>query len=48
MHCYVVDSHMHQVPVGVPGELLLSGPRMAKGEAQVACWPMNDAVFTVR
>lgn len=31
VHCYVVDAHMQAVPVGVPGELLLSGPRMFKG-----------------
>lgn len=30
-HCYVVDSHMQLVPPGVPGELLLSGPRLALG-----------------
>lgn len=31
IHCMVVDSAMHPVPVGVPGELLLSGPRLAVG-----------------
>ncbi|KAL4531342.1 hypothetical protein Ndes2437A_g08678 [Nannochloris sp. 'desiccata'] len=31
VHCYIVDANMALVPVGVPGELLLSGPRLAKG-----------------
>jgi amino acid adenylation domain-containing protein len=31
VHCYIVDSGMHPVPIGVPGELLLSGPRLSKG-----------------
>lgn len=31
IHCYVVDGSMQFVPIGVPGELLLSGPRLAKG-----------------
>ena len=31
MHCYVVDEQMHPTPAGVPGELLLSGPRLAAG-----------------
>ena len=30
-HAYIVDSNMRLVPVGVPGELLLSGPRLAIG-----------------
>ena len=30
---FVVDSALHAVPVGVPGELLLSGPRLAIGES---------------
>jgi non-ribosomal peptide synthetase component F len=30
-HCYVVDSQLQLVPPGVPGELLLSGPRLATG-----------------
>jgi non-ribosomal peptide synthetase component F len=31
VHCYVVDSQLQLVPPGVPGELLLSGPRLAVG-----------------
>ena len=31
MHCYIVDAGMRVVPPGVPGELLLSGPRLAQG-----------------
>ena len=31
MHCYIVDRNMQPVPPGVPGELLLSGPRLARG-----------------
>ena len=30
-HCYIVDSNLRPVPPGVPGELLLSGPRLAHG-----------------
>lgn len=32
VHAYVVDSHHRPVPIGVPGELVLSGPRLAIGE----------------
>ena len=31
MHTYIVDAGMKVVPPGVPGELLLSGPRLAQG-----------------
>ena len=30
-HVYIVDDAMRPVPVGVPGELVLSGPRLALG-----------------
>jgi len=32
-HAYILDSTMRPVPIGVPGELLLSGPRLAIGYA---------------
>ena len=38
VHAYVVDSHLQAVPVGVPGELLLSGPRLAIGECGRHVW----------
>ena len=47
-HVYIVDARMRPVPVGVPGELLLSGPRLAIGE-----WlgdsriPARVAIYTV-
>ena len=31
MHAYIVDLQLRPVPIGVPGELLLSGPRLALG-----------------
>ena len=31
VRAYIVDRQMQPVPVGVPGELLLSGPRLAVG-----------------
>jgi len=33
MHAYIVDTVLRPVPIGVPGELLLSGPRLAVGYA---------------
>ena len=35
VHAYVVDSRLQVVPIGVPGELVLSGPRLALGESRV-------------
>ena len=31
VHTFIVDSTMHLAPIGVPGELLFSGPRLAMG-----------------
>ncbi len=28
---YVVDSYMHRLPVGAPGELIIAGPQVARG-----------------
>jgi len=36
-HVYIVDARMQPVPVGVPGELLLSGPRLGIGERGLPC-----------
>jgi non-ribosomal peptide synthetase component F len=33
IHAYIVDSSLQLVPMGAPGELLLSGPRLALGYA---------------
>lgn len=38
-HAYIVDSQLRLVPMGVPGELLLSGPRLALGYVGYAVWP---------
>ena len=31
VHAYIVDAQLQALPIGVPGELLLSGPRLAEG-----------------
>ena len=33
VHAYVVDSRLQAVPIGLPGELVLSGPRLALGKS---------------
>jgi Condensation domain/AMP-binding enzyme len=44
MHTYVVDSERRPVAVGVPGELLLSGPRLALGYAGQADLTANKFI----
>ena len=37
VHAYIVDDRMQLLPLGSPGELLLSGPRLAAGMYAVCC-----------